>query len=254
MSPKIKRAIKRFIPGSWHQRWMRRTYLTALERRIYACYCDRAKDAIDIGANRGVIADVMALHSRAVIAYEPNAGAFDLLCRYSRRNVRPVRLALSDHEGTAVAHVPIVDGVPLTSHTTLRTVLVAPEATEVAVPLSTLDAQDHRDVAFIKIDVEGHESATIRGGLETLRRERPTLYVEIDQAWHDDDISGVHQLLQGLGYRLYFAWEGRLHPLADFVPERHQPLLGPGKPAPGERAGDFLCVPEGLPDPRDVLA
>ena len=58
-----------------------------------------------------------------------------------------------------------------------------------------LDEYDFHDISFIKIDVEGFELEVVEGARETLRRERPTLLVEIDEAYskisRDETISAI---------------------------------------------------------------
>ncbi|HEV2927277.1 MAG TPA: FkbM family methyltransferase, partial [Propionibacteriaceae bacterium] len=63
----------------------------------------------------------------------------------------------------------------------------------------TLDSFDFRDVALLKIDVEGMEQAVIRGGLDTIARSRPVIYAE---AWDDSYRDATGALLEPLGYRL----------------------------------------------------
>ena len=50
----------------------------------------------------------------------------------------------------------------------------------VVAPMRTLDSFQLTQVGFIKIDVEGHEEAVLRGGLATLKREMPNLMIEIE--------------------------------------------------------------------------
>lgn len=50
---------------------------------------------------------------------------------------------------------------------------------EIAVPARRLDDYEMDAVGFIKIDVEGHELAVLRGGSETIRRCLPSMLIEI---------------------------------------------------------------------------
>lgn len=53
------------------------------------------------------------------------------------------------------------------------------------VPLARLDDFKLRDLALLKIDVEGMEVEVLRGGRETIDRERPVIYAEAqDEAAH----------------------------------------------------------------------
>lgn len=65
-------------------------------------------------------------------------------------------------------------------------------------PMRTLDSFGLLGVSFIKIDVEGMEVDVIRGGLETIERDRPVLFLEArDQEAHDE----LEKLLAPLGYQ-----------------------------------------------------
>ncbi len=46
------------------------------------------------------------------------------------------------------------------------------------VEVRTLDSFELHDVDLIKIDCEGYELFVLQGGEETIRRERPTVFVE----------------------------------------------------------------------------
>lgn len=63
----------------------------------------------------------------------------------------------------------------------------------------TLDSYQLSDVALLKIDVEGMETEVIRGGMDTITRDRPVIYAE---AWDDAYRAATGALLEPLGYRL----------------------------------------------------
>lgn len=94
------------------------------------------------------------------------------------------------------------------------------------VPITTLDeyfdAHGGPPVAFIKCDVEGHESAVFEGGCELLQRDRPALLVEI----HDRRVreGTIMRLLKELGYEAFFPHRGRLVPLSEF--DTLRPTIG----------------------------
>jgi hypothetical protein len=55
-------------------------------------------------------------------------------------------------------------------------------------------------ISFVKIDVEGHELEVLRGGIETLRRHRPNLLIEIEQRHSPVPIFHTLDFLASLGY------------------------------------------------------
>ncbi|MFT4604024.1 MAG: hypothetical protein ACI9W4_000743 [Rhodothermales bacterium] len=62
---------------------------------------------------------------------------------------------------------------------------------EVTVPRRTLDSFGLADVSFIKIDVEGHEHCVLVGALETIRRERPIVFVEAEERHRPGTVAAV---------------------------------------------------------------
>src|SRR5690606_11886840 len=51
--------------------------------------------------------------------------------------------------------------------------------TEVPVRIAPLDSRGLDEVDFIKIDVEGHELAVLRGASKTIEENRPVILVEV---------------------------------------------------------------------------
>ena len=105
-----------------------------------------------------------------------------------------------------------------------------------------LDALDHTNIGFIKIDVEGHEEAVIEGATETLRRERPALLIEIEQRHARGDVRDLLRRITDLGYCGFFL-HGRVpRPLEEFCVEQHQsrPLADPST---GPYVENFFFTP-----------
>ena len=71
---------------------------------------------------------------------------------------------------------------------------------EVEVDVTTLDQHALTNVGFIKIDVEGHELAVVKGAAETLVRECPNLLIEANSHHYPNAVSEIHRFLAGLGY------------------------------------------------------
>lgn len=143
--------------------------------------------AVDVGANIGNHSLWLAVVCwLRVEAFEPLSANYDQLAANVALNrlgdqVRTHRVALGDTEGVAhhIGRGRLSPGGEL--------------------PVRTLDSYDFRGVALLKIDVEGMEQAVIRGGLETISRNRPVIYAE---AWDDTYRAATGALLEPLGYRL----------------------------------------------------
>jgi hypothetical protein len=68
-------------------------------------------------------------------------------------------------------------------------------------------SKDHPNPDIVKIDVEGHEYAVLKGMSDTIKNSHPTIYVEVHPellADLGDSESQVHQLLRDLNYELMF--------------------------------------------------
>lgn len=183
------------------------------EIRLLPRLCRADELSLDIGANYGVYAWHLARFSKAVIAFEPQPGPADFIRRGLGAKVRVEQVALSDGEGEVVLRVPrdrMQDG-----RATIEpgNALDALDATEIVVPRRRLDSYDLPRVGFVKIDVEGHELATLAGARSLLERDRPTLIVEAEDRHRAGAVESVAAFLAGLGYRGAFLRAGALVPI-----------------------------------------
>jgi FkbM family methyltransferase len=155
-----------------------------------------------------------------VHAFEPQANLADYLERAFRHDARVTvhRVALSDRDGQAALGVPDYgDGLVL-GHATLEP---GARAHTEAVRTQRLDELELTP-AFVKIDVEGHELAVLRGAVDTLRRNRPSVVVEAEERHHPNAVGAITELLAGLGYAGYFDIDGVRHAVDEFDPAEHQ--------------------------------
>jgi FkbM family methyltransferase len=148
-------------------------------RVLMAAVLRRDSNAVDIGANVGsVLADICSLApDGAHIAVEPLADLADALrARFPSVSVHACALSAQSGEQAFVRNrgEPSLSGFRAQSGH-------RPGATEtLLVPVATLDEliPPDRNVALIKVDVEGAEEQVLRGGLRTLRRCRPIVVFE----------------------------------------------------------------------------
>jgi FkbM family methyltransferase len=160
-------------------------------------YIAGVSDAIrgfwDVGAHTGVYTLLVAAVNPTVHirSFEPNPKVLPLLRENLVANRLPdglvVPAALSDTTGVARLHVP--DDV-----TAAR---VASKGVEIQTVRGD-DVDDGSAVDLVKIDVEGHELAVLRGMIGLLERCRPALVIEI--AGHEQ-VAAVRSLLAPLGYQ-----------------------------------------------------
>lgn len=148
-------------------------------RRLIAWTVTADGHCVDIGAHAGdVLTDLLAAAPAGRhLAFEPLPElAEGLRERFPSVDVRET--ALSDEPGER--EFTRVVGNPGWSGFRQRPTPDAERFERLQVPVTTLDAALPEGFAptFVKLDVEGAELEVLRGGLETLRRHRPTLAFE----------------------------------------------------------------------------
>ncbi|MEA2802911.1 MAG: hypothetical protein QOE49_3006 [Rhodospirillaceae bacterium] len=228
-----------------------------VELHLLEFLCRRDQDAIDVGANDGCYVHYLRRHARQVIAFEPMPSLARMLRRKFRRGVVVESMALSDTAGTVSLRMPVVDGVVVTGCSTVSSVASAtyPAHRAIEVPMDRLDSVYGGEVGFIKIDVEGHEQAVLDGAIETIRRCRPRMLVEVDERLAPGGLARAKAYFRDLGYLGYYVEAGRLEPIERFSTERLQnPANLPDLTAPlqqrkrfGRYIYNFIFLPPGEP-------
>lgn len=163
-----------------------------------------AGTCLDIGANIGNHALFFADHFAAVLAFEPNPRTFRLLALNAelRPNIRCCNVGLSDADGPARLAVT-ADNLGMA---TLHGGAGAAVDCELR-RLDGLDLLDGQRVSLMKIDVEGHEAAVLRGATALLARDRPVVVLEQTAAEIEGGSSAAIELLRQHGYRRFWTFE-----------------------------------------------
>jgi FkbM family methyltransferase len=78
----------------------------------------------------------------------------------------------------------------------------------IPVYLTTLDSFEFSDISFIKMDVENHEMYVIEGGLNTIKKNKPVIWIEDFFYDTDKTKSSTEYLINELGYKLIDRVEG----------------------------------------------
>jgi FkbM family methyltransferase len=207
MNVLLRRLVRVLPPGrqqSLRQRYLRFRMRNPRYHRANLPEYDRLADwvrpgdwAIDIGANIGVytsrLAELVGPAGR-VIAVEPVPETFSILANVvADRGLDQVTLLnaavgeTTQLVGMDIPRAAGFDGYYLAS--------VGPAAGGLNVLCLSLDALNlPQRVAFVKVDAEGHELPVLRGMAGLLRRDRPTLLVEVGS-------DAARDFLAGLGYR-----------------------------------------------------
>jgi FkbM family methyltransferase len=225
--------------------------------------------AVDIGSHKGAYTYWMRRRvgpSGAVFAFEPQprqvAYLRELFGTMPYDNVMLVPMALSDRVGRLPLHVPSGNGETHLATLEQGSRCHEPGGTNDAltmeesasarptyfdVDVTTLDAffaEQPRGPDFLKIDVEGHESAVLAGGRQTLEHHRPALLIECEARHRSDgDVGTVFDFLHSLGYAGTFFQGGRRRPLAEFDASVHQRVDPHSTHLPRGYANNFAFEP-----------
>ena len=157
-----------------------------------------------------------------VYAYEPNPELAAKLRRGFGSNVSVVEAALSDAPGTAVLKLPSYRGVEAHALASIaQDFSDADGVREFPVPVRRLDDEQLTNVGFVKIDVEQNEEKVLRGGMRLFSAERPNMLVEVTPRLYSKSLPEFLGDFLKLGYRVYFLYEGKLKPLAEYRMEVH---------------------------------
>lgn len=168
------------------------------------------KTVIDIGANVGNVSLEAAqkVGSHGVIhAFEPDPNNYERLMRNLElndfHNIIPNNLGLGHQAGEYIM-ATVAEGNQGMNRIVTKT---GENHDLVQVQIGTLDSyvEEHQlnEVSLIKIDVEGFEFEVLKGGVQTLEKFRPTLFIELDDNNLVEQGSSAVELIQFLEKNSY---------------------------------------------------
>jgi FkbM family methyltransferase len=232
---------KRAASGGW------RTFERPMPEFFHRACRASAGIVIDVGANSGFYSLLAAASRRdiRVLAIEPDPLVKPILEHNIRlnwldRRITTLPIALSDRQGVAELFIPSREHGLVEKSSSLERTFKPAHSDVIRVETDTLDGLrlrlpgGARKVGVIKIDVEGHETAVLRGATATIGTDRPLIFVELlpraDFAW-------LNELLRNHDYR-DMPLQNSGPPLpgttVSFDPEAANHLF-----LPTERAGSF---------------
>ena len=177
--------------------------------RLWVLLCRRSHTILDIGANTGVYALIAKTvqPEATVAAVEPVQRVFSKMQANFALNpgsIHAVHAAVSDSTGTATLYdLPESEhvlSVSLESEWNKASTQLRPVEVPCVTVMDLLARIGSAEVDLLKIDVETHEAAVLRGFIDLIRKDRPTMLIEI---LNDTVAQQVMDLIGGLDY-LYF--------------------------------------------------
>jgi FkbM family methyltransferase len=160
---------------------------------------------VDVGAHKGLYSIPLYNMGCTVYSFEPNAHCASLLASWaSRKNrVHCFQVGLSDVSKTAELKIPLDE----TGKQHIASASVCKEFegqfSIEKITLNRLDDFKLPGLSFLKIDVEGLEDKVVRGGLETIRKYRPVLLIEIEERHRSTSVNVLFSMLYEMGYKAF---------------------------------------------------
>jgi len=234
----LKLALERLFPALAKEirfRAIRRLALHELKNHrlfepelklIEPLLCGTTGLCLDIGAHVGEYCYALehCVPASHIYAFEPNPHTCTLLRRFFPR-IHVENIALSDMQGTATLSVPHRGAKSYATRGTLEH--SSGEDEKISVSITTIDtmaASWDLPVAFMKIDVEGHEWKVLVGGRRIIERDHPIILIEIEERHSGIPIAETFHGIESLGYCGYFLdlRAGSLLPVRAFDPAVRQ--------------------------------
>ncbi len=178
----MKQIIKQLL-ATLHLSITRNQKYDAYTRKIIAQSLHTDSNCIDVGCHKGEILDLMIAGAPRgkKFAFEPIPELFhQLVEKYSSDNQIVVSdVALYDRKGTTsfqhVLNAPAYSGIKKRrydeKHVDIQQITVQTDLLDNIIPTEV-------PVHLIKIDVEGAEFHVMKGGVETIRRNKPVIIFE----------------------------------------------------------------------------
>jgi len=215
----IKARVAPFVPQSiLRRRWVEHELVHGEgELSVAKKLLPKGGTLVDIGANSGIYSAMCVQSGGRAVAFEPVPAECERLRDMLGDKGEVHQVALGDAFGEAVLFVPYTQEGDVTTRSSLHAELDSTLAhRSIDVEIATLDSFALSTISVLKIDVEGHEAAVLRGARATLERLRPAVIIEVE----DERLPGVFvevcDLLEGLGYTGYWLDGGKPRKIAEF--------------------------------------
>lgn len=179
----------------------------------------KAHNILDIGANIGTTSLYFAsLNTKAgIYAFEPHPDIFkrahENIQLNSFSNIQLINLGLGEKKESLKLY-------EVNEHNPGMNRIIAEDRNMAfkVIHVDTLDQmvkdKNISGIDFIKLDVEGFEYAVLKGGKETLVKEKPLLFIELDDNNLKENNSSAKELislLENYGYKEFYRTDNNTH-------------------------------------------
>ena len=172
---------------------------------------------LDVGANDGISALTFRLYNQnyKILSIEPDTKHNRALNSIKRKdkNFEFQNIGLGNKNETKKLYIPECNGVYIGQLASLikdeafnnvpkiisqKNISSKVKIIEKNIEIKTIDSMNLQP-EIIKVDVEGFESQVLEGGIETIKKKKPFLMIEIN----DVSVKKVGSILLGLGYLVF---------------------------------------------------
>ena len=150
--------------------------------------------SLDIGANIGYVTSWLSQRWNKVSSFEPTPITFECLrLNCNQDHIDLYNVGLSDREGEL--NFAVNKNKPDHNQIVSEFKSYKKGWDVLKIPVKTVDDFNLDDVDFIKIDVEGHEYQVVNGALNTIKKCRPLIMLEIsyENKLKDKEITKNHK-------------------------------------------------------------
>ena len=203
----LKKRLKRAISKGYEK-----------ELKIIDKFADKSKDALDIGVYRGVYSYKLSQNFKYIHSFEPNPLLFPYLEKNLNKiisNLKLYNLALSNNNGTTELKLPLrsksifqdnIEELFRLGAATMHPNNEIRNYKKVPINMKKLDdIKIENKIGLIKIDVEGHEKNVIQGGIETVKKNKPILLVEIEERHTKTPVIDIIKFINSIGYKTFIS-------------------------------------------------
>ena len=182
-------------------------------------------ESIDVGVYRGVYSYKLSKISKHVHSIEPNPLIFPYLEKNLKKIISNITLyncAASDKDSETQLRIPkrfktinsqnYEEKYKLGSATIHKNNNLNDEDYE-DYKIQTIKLDNllkNKKIGFIKIDVERHEKNVLNGSLEILKKNKPTLLIEIEEKHTKENVKNTINYINEFGYKSYFCYNKEL--------------------------------------------
>ncbi len=183
---------------------------------------------LDIGAHYGfysLVMEALNKNSGSIYSFEPTPTTRKVLLKNtsSYPSITVIDKAVVDQSGQRELNIYASGGKRGSNSFYAEDALAITDSEEklatLSVPTTTIDefcSQNGLQPTIIKLDIENAELDALRGGVETLKKYKPKIAMEVWPSPNNSKHKQAAMLLQDLGYKLYLLDQaGQKQPIID---------------------------------------